>query len=623
MKRPVLIAMLGFITGIIWGLYMNIVSFIFGIVNIYLFHFLFFKKYYHFTKLIKLWLNKKTIILLTVTFIVGNTYILYLENSYQKIYQNLEEVKIIGTVISDKREKQYSDTYLVKVETINQKKIHKKNFWVSMTNKKIHINYGDKIYLRGEYIKPKEQRNDKGFDESIYLKSIQNYGTIKQTGDVKVLKSNQLNIILLSSHYIRNRIIENVNTIFPEETKGIFLGILLGYTDLLPEEVKQNFSDSSLSHLLAVSGMHVAYIVLGVTFLLQKMKISKKARKILTCLFLIFYLYLTNFTASVTRAVIMNIISIMQFNFYRKQDTPTTISISLLLILINNPYSILNIGFLLSYAGTIGIIVFLDKIKNILHHTDKSKTKKIIEYFKNIVLVTISAQIMILPITIYYFNTISFTFLVSNLVAGILIGPITILGLIIILISFINIPIVCIIGKVYNILLISLLNTTNFISKISLSKVYVKTPSILMCIVYYVVVVISILMINIHQSSRKYLRKKVKKITNKIKNIVLSNKKRILTATLFILIIIVVSNQIPKNLKIYFVDVGQGDCSLIITPTNKKILIDGGGSESYDVGENILLPYLLDRGITKLDYVFVSHCDTDHVRTGYFLLCKK
>lgn len=576
-----------------------------------------------FIKLIKLWLNKKTIILLTVTFIIGNIYILYLENSYHQVYQNLQEVKVIGTVISDKREKQYSDTYLVKVETINEKKIYDKNFWVSIGDKNVSIVYGDKIYLEGEYIKPNKQRNYKGFDESTYLKSIKNYGTIRQSGKLKILKQNNLNIVLLSSHYIKNRIIENVNTIFPEETKGIFLGILLGYTELLAEEVKQDFSNSSLSHLLAVSGMHVTYIVLGVTFLLQKIKISKKTRKILTCLFLIFYLYLTNFTASVTRAVTMNIISIMQFNFYRRQDTPTTISISLLLILINNPYSILNIGFLLSYAGTIGIIVLVDKIKNSLNNIEETKTKKIIKYFRNMGLVTISAQIMILPITIYYFNTISFTFLLSNLVAGILIGPITILGLIIILISFINIPIVSIIGKVYNILLISLLNTTNFISKIPLSKFYVKTPSILMCITYYVIVVISMLIINIHQSPRKYLRSKVKKAINKIKIAFLNNKKQIFITTLFVLIIIVISNQIPKNLKIYFVDVGQGDCSLIVTPSNKKILIDSGGSESYDVGENILLPYLLDRGITKLDYAFVSHCDTDHVRTDYFLLCKK
>ena len=91
-----------------------------------------------------------------------------------------------------------------------------------------------------------------------------------------------------------------------------------------------------------------------------------------------------------------------------------------------------------------------------------------------------------------------------------------------------------------------------------------------------------------------------------------------------ILGIIIILNLIPKDLKIHFVDVGQGDCTFIVTPQNKTILIDGGGSElgSFDVGKNTLIPYILDRGYTKIDYIIVSHFDSDHVRAGYLLLWK-
>lgn len=65
------------------------------------------------------------------------------------------------------------------------------------------------------------------------------------------------------------------------------------------------------------------------------------------------------------------------------------------------------------------------------------------------------------------------------------------------------------------------------------------------------------------------------------------------------------------------IDVGQGDSTLIVSPQGKNILIDGGGSSSYDVGKNILLPYLLGRGILKIDYIIVSHFDIDHVRTEF------
>ncbi len=73
--------------------------------------------------------------------------------------------------------------------------------------------------------------------------------------------------------------------------------------------------------------------------------------------------------------------------------------------------------------------------------------------------------------------------------------------------------------------------------------------------------------------------------------------------------------ETPKCLKLYFIDVGQGDSTLIITPQNTKILIDSGGSENYDIGEQVLIPYLLSRRITSIDYVMISHFDTDHCRT--------
>ena len=79
-------------------------------------------------------------------------------------------------------------------------------------------------------------------------------------------------------------------------------------------------------------------------------------------------------------------------------------------------------------------------------------------------------------------------------------------------------------------------------------------------------------------------------------------------------------NVIPSDLKIYFIDVGQGDSCLIVTPNHKTILIDGGGNldnEVYDVGKSTVIPYLLDRGITKLDYIIISHFDSDHVRTEF------
>ena len=91
------------------------------------------------------------------------------------------------------------------------------------------------------------------------------------------------------------------------------------------------------------------------------------------------------------------------------------------------------------------------------------------------------------------------------------------------------------------------------------------------------------------------------------------NREKIFIVLIFIIIIFILIN--PKSLKIHFVDVGQGECTFIVTPQNKTILIDGGGSNigDFDVGKNTLLPYILDRGYNSINYIFISHFDSDHV----------
>lgn len=122
-----------------------------------------------------------------------------------------------------------------------------------------------------------------------------------------------------------------------------------------------------------------------------------------------------------------------------------------------------------------------------------------------------------------------------------------------------------------------------------------KTPNIFIVFLYY-------LLVSIYISD---FYKKIKEYFNK-------NRRNIIIAICLLLIAFVGFNINKGKLKIYFIDVGQGDATLIVTPKNKKILIDGGGDEQNDVGKNTLLPYLLDRKIKSLDYIIISHFDSDH-----------
>ena len=611
MKRPILIAALGYIIGIVWGLSFKVVLIFCSIIAICM---LIVEKNKNILRIIKLVINKKVTILLLIFIIAGFIHIKFLKYDYEKIYISLENVNIVGTIVSSKKEKQYINEYKIETEKINNIKLKKK--FILLTKNK-EIEYGNKIKLEGTYIKPSKSRNYRGFDYSNYLKTENIYGTIEQNGKIELIKEKNINYLFINLYKVKNKIIKNINNKFPEETRGVVLGILLGDKSSIEEDVRQNFADSSLSHILAVSGTHISYVVICISVLFKKLKLNKNIRKVLTSLVLFMYLYLVDFSVSATRAVIMSTIVIMQMLFYRKQDTITTIAFSSIIILINNPYSILNIGFLLSYGGTIGIILFVNRISI---ESKEDFFQRFKSYLKDICIVTISAQTIIMPIIIYYFNTISFTFIISNIIASLIIGPIIMIGLVIIAISFFKIPIISLIIRFYNILIVILVRTADIISKIPMSKIYLKTPTTLEIIFYYSVVFLIALLIYIKKSNRKFIKKTIQIDIYNLKNFFINNRNKVLIFISIVSLISITSIKIPKELKINFIDVGQGDSCLITTPQNKKVIVDSGGSESYDVGKNVLLPYLLDKRITKIDYIMISHFDTDHCKGFEYVL---
>lgn len=299
----------------------------------------------------------------------------------------------------------------------------------------------------------------------------------------------------------------------------------------------------------------------------------------------------------------MGIIVLFSNIVYRKNDSLTSISISLLISLILNPFVANDIGFKLSYIGTLGILLFNKNIENIL-------SKKINKKIAKILSITISAQVMIMPITAYIFNTISLTFLISNFPATILLGAIIILGFIIIIVSFISFKLAKLLAVVLNLLLKLLNITAIFVSKIHFGSFLVVTPYLLSVILLYCTFLILNYFYTIY-NSKKSLRKIEKNILKSIKSKQVI-KYILICISIIVLFNLVYSYVIPKDLIIHFVDVGQGDCALIITPQNKKILIDGGEDKN-----NILTQYLLDRRINVIDCIIISHFDNDHIRTEF------
>lgn len=641
MNRPILIAVIGYVIGIIVGLYfkISIVLFYIPIIAIYLIYKFFYKQRSNkfkmlsikrYIRYVKIYLNSKVILLLVISSVISNTILIFQNEKYDEIYNSLsnqENINFTGIIISNKEEMQYYDKY--KIETIfNNKKI---NLYIT-TSKNIQLEYGDKIIFFGTYIKPEIQRNYKGFDYSKYLKQLKIYGTIR-CENVKVINKNQANKIFQISNKISIKIVSNIKNIMEDRVSSILLGLILGYKLDIDEQVQENFRNASMSHILAVSGMHVTYVILGMRLILKKM-IGKRSTEIFSICILILYMFITNFTPSITRAGIMGIIMIFSKIIYRKNDIYTSISISLLLILIYNPFLIQNLGLQLSYGGVIGIILFNKsifkflqniKIKNkVYEYKIRPKIQNKLDKVKEIISVSCSVQVFILPIILYNLNTFNPYFLISNLILSFLIGPIVIMGFLFILVVLINVQIAEMFSKIVQIG-IEILILISKVGELPGAKIYVATPSLFLIIIYYLCLIVLFSVYEIYSfKNPNKTQIRIRNLIALVKIKIRRNKEAVKKFLICIFLTFLVINFIPRDLKIYFIDVGQGDSTLIVTPQNKTILIDGGGSvnSNFDVGKNTLLPYILDRGITKIDILVISHFDNDHIG-GIFTVLKE
>ena len=590
------------------------------------FNFLSPKRYLKYAKLI---LKKEAIVLIILSSIISNSIVIYQNKKYDSVFKNIYEIDGEAIVISSKMEKEYNNLYKIKISYLNKSSKYKDSSLYLKVNKKnsLDLQYGDKVKIKGEFIEPEVARNYGGFNYKEYLKSLKIYGTIK-ANNIKVIGKDKVNIISKLSNSIYLKIEEKLDNLFEKNVSGIIKGIVLGDKSNIDEDIQENFRISGISHILAVSGMHVSYIILVINLIFKK-SFGKRKTKFIIIVFLIFYMFLTDFSPSIVRASLMNIIILVAGFFHRKNDLATSISLSLLIILIYNPFLIKNIGLQFSYMATIGIILLQKNIKKVLKSIKikkrkwkyrlSTKTLKIISKLQDILAVTISAQISILPIMIYHFNKFGTYFLLTNLLISVTIGPVLIISLITIILSFMFNPIAEITSYALSIFIHIFIYISD-ISNFPFSKIYLQTPNIWSILLYYIILFILNILYILYNS--KILNATIIRFRNLnalIKYKVISNKKRCFKFFIIFFLIFILFKLIPKNLQINFVDVGQGDCTFIVTPFGKTILIDGGGSKSndFDVGRNTLIPYILDKGYTKIDYMIISHFDQDHVRTGY------
>lgn len=419
-----------------------------------------------------------------------------------------------------------------------------------------NLSYGDKIKVTGVLKEPSTNNIFNNFNYKKYLYNKKIYYIIEASKIDKTQNNNN------HIYTIKNLLYTRINSL---KSSNYIKALLFG-DNKLDKEIKTSYQINGISHLFSVSGFHINFITSIIYFYLDRVTYNKKIKYITVDIFLVLYLLLCN-TTSLLRCTVMNIL--LSINYLLKLDIKKIdiVLLTLILCITINPFIIYDIGFIYSYTISFFLILYKNKYKT------NNKLLKIIY-------ISLISFLVSLPINIYTSYEINFLSIILNIIivpiVSLILLPLSLLTLIFPILDNILYLITSILEKI-----------SLYTSNINIFKQILSKPSIILIIIYYLVIIL-----------------------------ILSKNKHYY----LILILLIFHKTIPlynSNLEVVMFDVGEADSMLISTPSKKvNILIDTG--RGIDI--NNIIIYLKSIGISKLNYLIITHGDEDHIGGALYLI---
>lgn len=419
-----------------------------------------------------------------------------------------------------------------------------------------NLSYGDKIKVTGVLKEPSTNNIFNNFNYKKYLYNKKIYYIIEASKIDKIQNNNN------HIYTIKNLLYTRINSL---KSSNYIKALLFG-DNKLDKEIKTSYQINGISHLFSVSGFHINFITSIIYFYLDRVTYNKKIKYITVDIFLVLYLLLCN-TTSLLRCTVMNIL--LSINYLLKLDIKKIdiVLLTLILCITINPFIIYDIGFIYSYTISFFLILYKNKYKT------NNKLLKIIY-------ISLISFLVSLPINIYTSYEINFLSIILNIIivpiVSLILLPLSLLTLIFPILDNILYLITSILEKI-----------SLYTSNINIFKQVLSKPSIILIIIYYLVIIL-----------------------------ILSKNKHYY----LILILLIFHKTIPlynSNLEVVMFDVGEADSMLISTPSKKvNILIDTG--RGIDI--NNIIIYLKSIGISKLNYLIITHGDEDHIGGALYLI---
>ena len=470
------------------------------------------------------------------------------------------------------------------------------------------ILYGRKISCTGSFEAFEGELNPGQFDANAYYKN-EGYTGILDAKDIRLVKEEESFSPDIYLHRLNLAISDKYKKILGDKNAGSLSAMVLGEKRGLDEEIKELYQENSISHLLSISGLHISLLGGAVFLFLRRLKISFSFPLITSSIILIIYGAFTGFSVSTSRAIVMMSVLFISFVIGKSYDLPSGLALAALILIVMNHRVIYQSGFLLSFFAVIGIFYIMPELLYIfkvdIYH--KRGIIKGLHLLLASIISSISILLATLPIVLNNFYEVSLTGILLNIIVIPLMSLVVITGLLGGFVALVSETMGSFLLGITHYILNLYTLFCRLGDRLTFLRLIIGKPDKWQIVLYYLLLVILFYFLALKRRENKIdlLKNNLSKEYNTSKRIIVTG---LMTFTSFLIIA-----YKPREFSINMLDIGQGDCFVVNDGNNDIYISDCGSTTVQNVGKTRLLPFLKSKGWGKVDTIFISHMDKDHV----------
>ena len=540
-----------------------------------------------------------------------------------ELSQGYKKVILEGTVLSPENITQDISKFDVLAEAVFIEKDIiplKEKVSVTVYTNIINLDPGQRVRFPAS-LKPFKNFNNPGRYDYEHAMSLMGFSCAASVSDGRYIVptgKGGLSLFMEAMEAVRGPIRKFLTNNLSPLDQAVYRALILGEMQGISNDIREPFNITGLGHVLSVSGLHIG-LVAAVSFFVFKFLLSlsysltlridiRKIAALITCLCVFAYTFIAGFQVSAKRSMIMAITYMLSLVIGREKDSWSTLSLAAIIVLTLDPNDLYNISFQLSFIAIAGIFWLSPEIYKFIKTSFNdpgrgSLLSRVYIYFSSLLVITFSAVIISLPVTTYYFHRISVIAVPINLIVDPILGlwilPIGLLSTIFLPLST---SFSSLIIKTGSYGLDCMMNIIQFWSHFSWASFWTVTPDPFEIGLCYVMIFFFIFGLKNRTWAKKGLL-------------------LILVISAIDISYWIYETRFNPNLRVTFIDVGQGNSALIQFPGNKRLLLDAGGyaSGNFDTGKMVVAPFLFYSKIHRIDYIVLSHPHPDHLNGLNFI----